>query len=382
MGSNLGKCPDDPSAKPYVFTLSELADVDEGDTKQMPKGCGPNIEGDLGGSRLDYLRQKGWGWPENGEFEYGGGGDACGVCSFDYGCECAGIDAVIGSKGKVKRKAFLADKTECCLANSSARDSVKTIGDKTCAKAYRDPSRTDCTNVFNTYCSHDDRIVNDEKCKKLVNTNASLYNQIMETYCNLNNTNANSNACIDWCGSNNTKCIKLNMLTGCKTFGIPEADCTSTAVKEFRDKCKIPYGILSGLDAMVGSYPCTVEGVKALEADCQLYNLDQCNVTAVDNAKIAKAASDSAEAALEQSRQQFEYTQNALQQVLNMPSAEGAGGDEDEMIPSRRPSKKPKPSEDNTLMYIIPIFIIICIISMSSSSMIGLFALNKGKIRK
>ena len=63
----MGKCGDE-NTKPYKFTLDELADVAIDDTKEMIRGCGPNADG----THETWLYNRGWGWPDNGEFEYYG----------------------------------------------------------------------------------------------------------------------------------------------------------------------------------------------------------------------------------------------------------------------------------------------------------------------
>ena len=63
----MGKCPGD--SKPYKFSLSDLADISVDSSKQMENGCAPHVDGTQGGSGYAWLKHRGFGWPENGEFE-------------------------------------------------------------------------------------------------------------------------------------------------------------------------------------------------------------------------------------------------------------------------------------------------------------------------
>jgi hypothetical protein len=108
------KCND--SGYSRKFTLTELQDLNIGATQEMPNGCGANIGGTAGGSGYSTLINKGFGWPDNEEFEWGGLGSGCAMCSFDYGCDnCTGGGTVSGKRGTVKRKAFKGDPLKCCI---------------------------------------------------------------------------------------------------------------------------------------------------------------------------------------------------------------------------------------------------------------------------
>lgn len=132
---------------PGKFTLADLKDLTKGETKQMNKGCGPLLaDSSIAGSNYDMLKKQGFGWPDNGEFEYGGVGDECNMCSLieGYGCECQGSgEKVVGKRGVVKRVAFKGDLTECCLANIERQDANKTIGDYTCDPEIENPRHLD-----------------------------------------------------------------------------------------------------------------------------------------------------------------------------------------------------------------------------------------------
>lgn len=371
----MGKCGDE-NTKPYKFTLDELADVAIDDTKEMIRGCGPNADG----THETWLYNRGWGWPDNGEFEYGGRGSGCGLCSDvggGYGCECSGGNAIAGSRGKVKRKAFLGDPKGCCLANTRSKNTSKTVDGKTCDSKYRDVSSSECTAIMRDHCSSNDNIIKYDKCKDLVNSNGTLYNQLMTTYCNKNNTNANSSDCINWCNSNRTSCTVLSTIQDCQRYEIPSEECTAQKISDVKTDC-LKYGILSEQGMLLGNYTCSVSGINSLKSDCNLYKLaeDTCTATGVAAAKVAEQSKKQSEEAISQSQQQFEYTKSALQQVIELP--ENQLDQEEEIISPKRMKKQtttPTQSVDYTNQIII--IIILLILCCSSSSLI-LFFRSKG----
>lgn len=351
----MGKCSD--GNKPYTFSLTDLADLGVNDTKEMDKGCGPHVDGTAGGSGYAYLKGQGFGWPENGEFEWGGLGDSCGLCSADWGCQCSGDKAVIGKKGKVKRTVFKGDPKECCFQNSSAKNSTKIVNGLTCAPKYRDPSNSECNAFFLEYCSGD-KIVNDQKCINLKNTNSTLYNQLMTNHCNASASNANTSNCIDWCKSNMSSCTMLGTLNDCTKFNIPQSTCTPQAVNSLKNNC-ITYGMLSEQGLPVGSYPCTGDGIDSFQKACKLYDLipgTTCTANALDNAKLQDQNERLSKDATEQSQQQFDATRKILDQVVNLPTA---------------PPPSPADSGTSNKIYYIVAIIVVLLVLLSSTS--GLF---------
>lgn len=140
------------------YTIDELADVKLFDAV-LVKGCGPNFEGMGPGSNFAWLRSKGLNYPmENAEFTFAISGEKCGLCALDYGCECEnGID---GRRGAIRRIAYTANPTECCLSLGK-----KTIGDKTCDPRYRNITSPDCQNALYEYCRIDGNFTK-EPCKQ------------------------------------------------------------------------------------------------------------------------------------------------------------------------------------------------------------------------
>jgi hypothetical protein len=314
----MGKCGGDDK-KPYVFTLQELVDVGVGDTKEMTRGCGPNLGGTGGGSGYDMLKNKGFGWPENGEFEWGGLGNDCGLCSVDYGCECAGGDAIGGKRGQVKRVKYLGDKQACCLRNAGqSKNAVQTVNGTTCDPMYRDPSSSECTAVIKDYCnSGANKIVNDPLCRNLVNTNGTVYNRLMSEFCNASMENADTNECIEWCASNSTLCTKLNTKTDCEKYSIQKNLCSPQAITDVVTKCK-KYGMLSEQGMPIGSYQCNANSIAELEADCKKFGIDlsTCSASGIDSKNLLMQNQEQSALAMQQSQDQFSKV-SALVDSLN-----------------------------------------------------------------
>jgi len=120
--------------KPGAFTQAHLASRSGGNL-QYPTGCTAEISGTAAGSGFSYCVNKGFSWPENGEYNWGGYHGDCNMCIFNYGYErgshkpagypdrtgqvpylsCAS-GAPSGARCSVKRIAYNGDPTSCCLA--------------------------------------------------------------------------------------------------------------------------------------------------------------------------------------------------------------------------------------------------------------------------
>lgn len=391
----MGKC-GGPETKPYTFSLEDLQDLKVGEIKQMPRGCGPDIGGTQGGSGYDWLTKRGFGWPNNNEFEWGGLGDRCNMCSDiagGYGCDCSGGESVTGKRGTVKRRAFEGDRTQCCLANAQGRDSAKIVDGKTCDFEFRDPSSGYCTNVFRDYCSVDNNLLNDDKCKSLEKSNATLYNELMKNYCNKNQNNALSNQCIDWCKSNSTECNLLNLQTDCAKYGLcPNndfkkcgADCSRQNVIDIQSKCK-RYGIESEQGMRI--YGCTKSGIELIENECKELGVDLsvCSPIAIQDAKQNRIAQEQLriqQEAKAQSQRNYQETQNTIAQVLGIPPPVNTTIDTVKsslfmqplgLTQNGRPTVEDEAKTQETQLPYVMIIVIILIILflVSSSSSLGL----------
>ena len=135
-----------------------------------------------------------------------------------------------------------------------------------------------------------------------------------------------------------------------------------------------------------GSYQCTPAGIDQLEKDCKEYKMSSCTVDGIDQAQIKKAQDEATDKALSESKKQFEYTQKALSQVIDLPTAP-AKYKKPSKTPSKPPSKttsktlsktpsKTPSKTDNSTTYIIIFIVILCLLVLSSSSL-AVFAMNK-----
>lgn len=343
----MGKCGGDET-KPYKFTLDDLKDIDVGGFKEMPRGCAPDAGAE------GWLKRRGFDWPQNEEFEFGGLGNECGLCSevdSGYGCECSGGNAISGKRGKVKRRQFKADPKACCLANMESKDKTKTIGDYTCDPLYRNPGGTECGNYYRDYCKESNNLFN-PKCQALKNTNSSIYNQLMTAKCNTKE-HYKSPLCMDWCTTNNESCTMLNTSNRCAQFQITDPDCTQQKINDTINTCK-KYKIIQSDVGNLGEYGCNLNAIKTLEDECKQYNinLDSCSPVALEQAKNRDELAKSRE----QNAQQFSAAQQNINKVLGIDES---------------PSTTPPPtSKEDYTMYIIAI-ILVCIFILSSSSIIS-----------
>jgi hypothetical protein len=330
--------------RPYRFSLDDLKDVAKGSDKQMEKGCAPDAGGE------GWLKNKGFGWPDNGEFEWGGLGSDCRLCDGEYGCECPNTNAIGGKRGKVKRRDYKADPRECCLANMEAKDKTKTIGDYTCDPTYRNPGNTDCGNYYRDYCKESNNLFN-PNCQALSTKNEALYKDLMTDKCNTKE-NYTHEKCIVWCNeAASNSCHMLKAQNDCKKYQITEPDCTQTKINDLKTLCA-KYK-LEESDLGAGVYACNLNAIKTLEDECTKYNIQisSCTTNALEDEKnrvLKKEENDKTRSLMES---QF---QRGLEEVLNIEKTK---------------KNKNKDEEDYT-MYIIITIILVCIF-MSSSSIVS-----------
>jgi len=364
----MGNCNSSGATRGYKFTLNDLQDLRIGDPpKQMEKGCGAAIEGPSAGDCQETLRNKGFGWPDNGEFEWGGMGDNCTLCDGEYGCECPG--GIGGRRGRVKRKAFKGDPSECCLANMERKDAKKIVGDYTCDPKYRDPNSTDCTNIYADYCKEGDRMMTDAKCQYLAQSNSTLYNSLMKEKCNTDQYYQHS-TCINWCANNSTECSKLNTFQDCQKLGISINECTPQKILDVKADCE-KYGIRSQQGLAV--YQCSPAGINALLAECQTNNvMDTCSPTsiqdAIDNA-TRRAQLDMQAKTQQQIQQNYDTTQKTIADILDVTKDTPETESEQEESQFDISNIK-KWVTDNYIIAIIIAIILIVISSSSSASLL------------
>ena len=230
------------------FTLQELADLKINQTKEMQEGCGPCIDGANGGSCYDMLMRRGFGFPDNGEFTWGGLGRDCIMCSDavdGYGCDnCGGDEGIGGCRGTVKRVAYNGNPTKCCINKECFVD-----GKYTCDPKYlKDYSDSGCDDVMLEYCKNGNR--EKDVCmdwvKKSIKEGRTVANKDMINYCS---KNFGSKACQNWCSATrstnndngNNKSMKYvcdkAVISYCKNNkNDPNCECINSSNSVFRIK--------------------------------------------------------------------------------------------------------------------------------------------------
>lgn len=193
----MGKC--NSKGLSRQFTLDELADLPIGGLREMGNGCGPNIGGMQGGSCYDWLKRRGFGWPDNGEFEWGGPGSGCAMCSNvkkGYGCDnCSGSDTVGGKRGRVKRTKYSGDPANCCASRANTYDG------KTCDPNFRTYETPNCDQYMLDYCKNNRW--SQPECRSWVQSSIkndrTVANVDIRNYCS-SGDNFNKPECQEWCG--------------------------------------------------------------------------------------------------------------------------------------------------------------------------------------
>lgn len=359
---------------PKSMSLEDLQDLRIGESKQQETGCGGqgNPTGDLWNAGFRY--------PLNGEFDWNWDdyGEWCWTCDGDWGYQCddAGAGGRRGRRMKIKRNAFKGNKFDCCINNTKNPGSWKLNGNTTCDPIYRNPSSQECNIELDNFCKDYNRIISDDRCYALQNSNTTLFNKLMKAHCNWSDENAKGDKCISWCKTNSTDCDRLNLINDCQTYGLTGSTCTKQGVIDIKNKCKV-YGILSEQGLQKGSYQCTPAGISVLEQDCNKYNMSSCTVDGIDQAQILKAQEEQSKKAMEESQKQFTQTQAALGQVLDLPSKPQEP--RKELQPSESQQMKIQqiqPVQDNSIIYII-IFLVILFVLLLSSSSVALFKIKK-----
>ncbi len=346
------------SVKPTSLTLEDLSDVNVGESKQQTTGCGGigNPTGDLWNAGFRY--------PQNGEFEWDTDlGEGCWTCTNHWGEECfdAGSGGRWGRRGKIKRREFKGDKLQCCLNNTKNPGAHKIQDGYTCDPNYRNPTSSDCRQAIISFCGVDNRIINDTRCVDLSSSDATTFNTLMERHCNSSDENAKGSKCINWCESNRTSCTRLNTIQNCEKYEI-KTDCSAQKIVDIKTQCQ-KYGMLSEQGLPIGDYACTISGIDSLKKECDTYDLTDCTATGVSSAKVSAQSKEQADTALEQSKQQFEFTKTALAQVVGLPEdtiGETIGYTE-------KPGKSGKPDSQTMIIIIIVVLIIFILLSVSSS---------------
>ncbi len=307
-------------ACPYAFSLTDLQSTPLNGTKQMNSGCGPNISGAQDGSGQSKLIAKGMGWPQNGEFEWGGLGDSCSmpIAVWNYGCEGSSIG---GKRGTVKRVAYNADKTACCTQQPSGG----LYNGNTCDPAFSSSnySNKQCDQSMQTYCTQGTNIVTDPNCvtwKNVVGNGNSYVEAAMKSYC-ASGDNITSSTCNNWLSANQPSeqawydqqvaaycAVHPTLTTGfCGCFNLPsdmvKGNLSALAIKPscYVQSCSPGTGAYRTVNMMEDAKHCAPinicnQTINATMTNAQIAALNQtCNIYA---AAYAGAEADATAAAL------------------------------------------------------------------------------------
>lgn len=298
---------------PYKYSVDELKELNIGDTKQQDQGCAYYLYDEEYDSKW-----AGFGWPDNGEFEWGGLGDGCAYCSWGRGKVCEGHDGFGGGgKPRVKRIAFKGDPTACCLANNIRNNQTYIVDGKTCDSRYRKPDSSECIRIMNEQCANDN-IINKTECINWAYADGK--NRLMKEYCNDSTENSRKEKCINWCKQNSTECTLLNTINDCVKYGLCDSveNCTTSKCSQkksmdIQTKCK-KYGLESEQGLRLGG--CSKKAIEDFEEQCEKYDidLDICAFTALENAKTLKLQAETAAT----SQAAIEKTRNSINQALGV----------------------------------------------------------------
>ncbi len=196
----MGNC-ESSQSYPRKTQLDELINTGIGEKYESPFGCGPDIDGIQAGSGYQQLANKGFEWPQNGEFIWGGLGSRCSMCSNvpSYGCGCVVNPSIGGRRGTIERVAYKGNPSNCCISQNALD------GDYTCDPKYKNLDSGICDASLTDYCSKDDNIISKQICKNWSSKKPNESRNIMLDFCKKDN-NMNRTECKDFCFNNPGLC--------------------------------------------------------------------------------------------------------------------------------------------------------------------------------
>jgi hypothetical protein len=162
------------------FGLEDLQDLKIGEAKDSSSGCLPLISGSQPGSARAWAEGTGFGYPDNGEFDFNySGNNNCRMKSFQYGYEEeSGIVGTRGTRASVKRTSYKGERDKCCESGN------KTVDGKTCDPKYSDPLIDECSAPLQNFCKNPSNM-GSSRCQAYVGkvgTKGNLLESI-KTYC-------------------------------------------------------------------------------------------------------------------------------------------------------------------------------------------------------
>ena len=141
------------------FSLTDLQNLGLNQTKDSSSGCVPNFP-----TSRSTAESNGFGYPNNGEFDYSDTGAPCNMCAFSYGDDsCTGAigsPIIAGHRPAVIRKSFHGDPTNCCQTGNLLDSSGNT-----CDPIYQNSDN--CTTALTNYCNNTDN-VSSAKCSGFI----------------------------------------------------------------------------------------------------------------------------------------------------------------------------------------------------------------------
>ena len=187
---------------PESFTLDQLTLLKINETKESKTGCCPSLSGTGSGSGYDRCKNRGFNYPNNGEFVWDDSGSKCMMCSCvseGYGCsDCA--TSIEGKRPKIKRIGYNADVIDCCIKQPIN----KSIDGNTCHPDTYDTNSNMCKNALYTFCSNGDNIFTNENCMKFCSQNKEWCDMIKRNHCN--GQSSLTDNCRNYCKTNYGKC--------------------------------------------------------------------------------------------------------------------------------------------------------------------------------
>jgi hypothetical protein len=131
-------------------------------------------------------------------------------------CDGSGHCAVGDFRPFYTRKAFSADKDQCCLTEA------KLIGDKTCNPLFNaGPTKPDCDSTFQVFCSNPSNMPN-PLCQTWCKLNPGVCNVALQQFCQ--GENVTSPTCINFCQANPSDCTS-NLIDFCQGSNLNTAKC-------------------------------------------------------------------------------------------------------------------------------------------------------------
>ncbi len=231
----MGQCASNNSGNPEIFGLERVRHLKIGESIESSTGCTPNIWGTQVGSGYDRAIQRGFMYPQNGEFNFILG-SSCRMCSdVEQGYGCSGCNdwnnSIEGRRVGIQRISYGADKLKCCLGKSQNQ----IVDGKTCDPSYL-PNSKNCFDITSEYCNNIDNFNNEPACLTFCSQNNGYCDNSMSSYCE-KNPDAPQCFCINSTINKSQSAKKIGLSATCI-----DKDCVDRGYKtrqmiEARERC-------------------------------------------------------------------------------------------------------------------------------------------------